>query len=216
MGGPSSELAAHRDLGRWQAELRRHPEPCQPPPGRAFPSRGEGTPAELGTKREKLGWCGWLRADNRVKNRSAASVDPPQQLHPGPRGPEGDWATVTAASGLAPPPSAAPPPASACRSGAGPRPATSSRRGRADRVFADAQAPPPPPFPSDPERRSEPERQSSGSLSGVHLVRRPLAARSRAESLANAEARRAQSSGPVGAQASPRASSLGRDVAVEA
>ena len=118
MGGPSSELAAHRDLGRWQAELRRHPEPCQPPPGRAFPSRGEGTPAELGTKH--------------------------------------------------------------------------------------------------PERRSEPERQSSGSLSGVHLVRRPLAARSRAESLANAEARRAQSSGPVGAQASPRASSLGRDVAVEA
>lgn len=80
---------------------------------------------------------------------------------------------MTAASGLAPPPGAAPPPAGACWPAAGPSPATSSRCGRADRVFGDAQAPPPPPFPSDPERRSERERQSSGPRSCVHLVRRP-------------------------------------------
>lgn len=54
-GGPSSEPAAHRDLRR-RAELRRHPEPCQPPPGLAFPSRGEGNRGGAGTKREN--WAG--------------------------------------------------------------------------------------------------------------------------------------------------------------
>ncbi|XP_076419462.1 uncharacterized protein LOC143271186 [Peromyscus maniculatus bairdii] len=95
-GGRRSEPAANRDLGRWRAELRRQPEPGQPPPGRACSSRGE-----------------------------------------------------------------------------------------------------------DPERRSERARQSAGSWSRVHPARRPLAARSRAAPLAEAEARRAPSSGPLGPQASP-------------
>lgn len=127
--------------------------------------------------------------------------------------------TVTATSGLAPPPRRGPAPRWCLQAGGGAlaRDVTAPRR--ADRVFADAQAPPPPPFPSDPERRSERERQSVGSWSCAHPARRPLAARSRAASPAEAEARRAPSSRPLGAQASPRApcaSSLGRDAAVEA
>lgn len=71
--------------------------------------------------------------------------------------------TVTATPGLAPPPGAAPLPRWCLQAGGGALARIVTAPRHADRVFADAQAPPPPPFPSDPERRSELERQSVGS-----------------------------------------------------
>lgn len=184
------------------------------------PSRGEGTAAELGTRREN--WAdegGW----GRTIGLKIDAVPPWTGRGSSTQGASGrrmTRLTVTATSGLAPPPpGAAPPPAGACRLGAGPRPATSPRRGAPTEFSLTHRPRPLRPFPQIPsagqsERVSRPDRGAVRTQPSVLSL-----PRSRAASLAKAEARRALSSRPLGAQASPRApcaSSLGRDAAVEA